>query len=59
MSQRLVADGTNTQQCGGTTVVTDTPGAGTTTYTFTANHDTGADSTTLQTPAVIMVEGFS
>lgn len=59
MSQRLVADGNNNEQCGGSMIVPDTPGAAASTvYTFTAAHDTGTDASSLIGPASLIVKGL-
>lgn len=64
MSQRMSATNINQNDCGGVIIAPpDTPYAGpnataSVTYTLTANHDVGTDSSTLITPAFVLVEGW-
>lgn len=63
-SQRILAQNTTQTQCGGTIVVTDTPGEGSFTYTLNMLHEGGSTAGSVRVvagggnPAKISAEGF-
>lgn len=63
-ANRIVTSAVNVTQAGGTIFGVDTPGAGSITYTLTANHETGANAAAAITgstssPCSISVMGFA